>query len=260
MKADPSLMGEDGAVHEYDVDLVVPLQGRDQEASVHLIAVSLHIVFGEAEIYPDRRERGHGCELTVLRADVGTFLFQGGAGDAANRGGNGTIGEVEPRRLQLGFGLLHRCRGRLEASDGFIQVLLRQGMLGDQRPGALQVAPGRFLRRLLAFKGRRHPINLGLEGLLVHKKEDLSLLHDGPFGIYLFVEKPADPGLDVHLVGALGLPQVFEGDRDIARYDGHRRDLDRAHLGFALLMFPAARKCRQRHNEGSEDPWARTGP
>ena len=54
------------------------------------------------------------------------------------------------------------------------------------------------------------PSTCDLERFLVHEEQDLAGLYHRAFGIDPLVQETVDPRLDVHLVRALGLSDIFD--------------------------------------------------
>ncbi len=92
-------------------------------------ADALHLVLGEAEVDPHRRQHRHRRQLAVLRVDVGAVGDGGEAADAVDRRGDRRVGEVELGRVELRLRLRDRGGGLLVLALRVVQVLLRQRVL-----------------------------------------------------------------------------------------------------------------------------------
>jgi hypothetical protein len=101
---------------------------------------------------------------------------------------------------------------------------LRQRVLLDQRPGALEIGRRHLQRCLVALQRGGSAIDLHLERLGIDLEQQLAGLDHRTFGIDALVEKARNPRLDIDRLRTLRLRHVFGRHRDVARLDRHRRD------------------------------------
>ena len=133
--------------------------------------------------------------------------------------------------------MLHRCRRGFELSGCIVKILLGQRVLLGKRFGPGQIRTGGFKGGFLHGKGGFCLIELGLKGFGIHQKEHLPLFHDLALGVHPFIEKAADPRLNVDQMGALRLSDVLESDRHILWDHFHHRDNRRLRRRNGLFFF-----------------------
>jgi hypothetical protein len=105
--------------------------------------------------------------------------------------------------------LRHRGRSLFVLALGVIGVLLRQRVLLRKRLRAREVGCCDLQRRLVALHRRLLRVDLCLEGLLIHLKQDLARLDHGALGVHPLIEEAGYARLDIDRLRALGLGDVF---------------------------------------------------
>ncbi|MNL18351.1 hypothetical protein D3C87_1394940 [compost metagenome] len=221
-----------------------------------------HFVLGEAEVDPHRVQLGHVGQQAVGRIDIGAHLLFGEAGQPVHGRGDGGIAEVQLRVDDVGLGLLDRRRRGLFLAHGVVQVLLAQGVLGGQRPHAVQVGARRGQPRLLLRQLRVGGGQRGLEWLLVHTEQHVAGLDQRALGIGALLQEAVHAGPDLHLLRTLRLAHELEVQRHVSqRHGDHAHVGHRWRRGLALLLAAARgqHQRRQQRHSPSADPAAHRG-
>lgn len=152
---------------------------------------------GQGEIDVDRvlgdqrDQRAAGRADDIARRDIG------GAGEAADRGGDGGVAKIDPRRFHLGLGREHGGMIGLLGGFGLVERGLRAGGGVEQRLGAGKGDLGKGLLGLGLSQGGLGLIERGLIGRALDFVERLALGDIGAVGEVLGFEIAGDAGLDV---------------------------------------------------------------
>jgi hypothetical protein len=173
------------------------------------------------------------CTTVVSRvpppvAEQGAFGDHRAAGDAAHRGGDGGVGEVQLGLAQGGLGGLHGGHGDAVVGAGGVVFALADGLLGQQALEAGGFALGLLDAGLGLGELGPGLGDGGLEGRPVDLVERLAGLHRRAFVEHALLEDAADAGADLDFTGAFGLGDGFDAGLDAGRLhleggDGQRR-------------------------------------
>ena len=255
---DLALVREQRAVDELDLDDELAVLGKLQLALLDLAADALHLVLGDAEVDPHRRQHGDRRQLAVLRIDIGAVGNGREAADAVDRGNDRGVGEVELGRFELRLRLRDCGGGLLVLPLRIVQVFLGQRVLLGKGLGARQIGLGHFHRSLVPLQRGRCGVDLRLERLWVHFEQDLARLDHGAFDVDALVEKAGYARGDVHCLRTLRLRDEHRADRHVARRDGQRRDVDRRPRSVLLFLLAAAADQQRSPTAPTTDNIART--
>ncbi len=188
-----------------------------------------HLVLRDAEVHPDRIQRGNVGEIRAFRrgVDVRALPLQRAAGKPGDGRGDGRVAQVELRVLDLGIGRKDCCSGGVELALRLVEIRLRQCVLLGQRLDArirgLRGNKPRLLRLQLALGA----IQLRVERLGIEHEHDLALLDELALFVADAIQEAGDARDDVDLPRALGLGHEHGRVRNRRRRDGQHADLRR---------------------------------
>jgi hypothetical protein len=215
-KGDLAGVGKQIPVAELDLDHQLVVGGQLQQPLPDVVADALDFVLGDAEVHPHRREHRDGRQLAVLRADIGAFGDGRETRHAGDRRSDPGVREIELCRLELRLRLRDGGASLLVLALRVVEVFLRQGVLLDQRLGALEIGGGHLQRRLVALQCRRRAIDLHLERLRIDLEQQLAGLHHRALGVHALVEEAGNARLDIDRLRTLGLA-TYSADTGTSR-------------------------------------------
>ena len=228
------------AVDQLDFDGKAVAGRQYEQAFFDFVANAPHLIFGDAEVDPHRRQNRHRRELRILWIDIRAVGDGCIAADAGDRRRNRRIGKIEVRFLELRLRLFDRGCSLIVLTLSVVEILLRERLRLGKRLGAVEICLGDSKGRLISLHSRLCRVDLRLERLLVHLKQHLARLHHRSFGVHTFVEKPGHPRLYVHSLRALRLRDVFGGDRDVLDFDSEDGHLGGWPWRRSLVLFAAS--------------------
>ena len=248
---DPALVREERAVDQLDLDDELVALGQPELPLLHLVADALHLVLGDAEVDPHRRQHRDRRELAVLRIDVGAVGDRGEAADAVDRRGDRRVREVELRRLELRLRLRDRGRGLLVLALRVVEVLLRQRVLLRRAAWCARGSPSRPRSAAwLRCSAAAAPSTCAWNGFWSIRNSTWPALTTAPSVYTRLSRKPDTRAAMLTACELCVCATNVARDRHVARRDREHGDFGRRPRGGLLVVLAAAgeqgERCEQR--------------
>jgi len=230
----PALGGVGGAVGENEGDGLV---GDAAAAPAHLGLGPEVVHLADGAVEPHAVEGGEGGEEGGLA--LAHELADGhlaGADQAGDGGADVAVAEVEEGGLDAGLGGEDAGFADLDGGLGVLEVLLRDGLLLDERLEAVDVllvlaelGPGLGEGRL----GRLHAL---AERAVIEAEERVALLHEGAVLVEDLLDEGLDAGADLDVLGGIELADGLGAQGDVGGADNGDLDHRRGQGGGGRLV------------------------